>query len=83
MAIPKCLIDEVNKEHDYVVANFGEFHSAHEGLAIIREEYRELEDEVFVNQKYRSMKEMRKEALQLATMALRFIVDVCEPKEDK
>ena len=55
---------------------FGAFRSPHEGLAIIREEYTELEREVFGQFDERSMTKMRKEARQLAAMAIRFMVDL-------
>ena len=80
--IPTGLFVEVNNEHESAIAKFLPFHSAHEGLAIIQEEYEELKTEVFRNQSRRDMTSMRKEALQLATMALRFIMDICD-KEDK
>ena len=77
MSLPTSLLNEVDSEHDFAIGEFQPFHSAHEGFAIIQEEFEELKTEVFVNQKRRSTPKMRKEALQLATMALRFIVDIC------
>ena len=77
MAIPQNLLAELEAEHDFAVENFAPFHSAHEGLAIIQEEFEELKSEVFCNQNCRSTGLMHNEALQLAAMALRFIIDVC------
>lgn len=51
-------------------------HSPHEGLAVIREEYQELEREVFRRQEKHDKKAMRAEAVQLAAMAIRFVRDV-------
>ena len=51
---------------------FGPFASAHEGIAIIREEYLELEREVF----HGDLDRAAQEAIQLAAMAIRFLVDV-------
>lgn len=55
---------------------FGPFHSAHEGLAVIEEEYIELRNEVYAG-KRRNVDNMRKEAIQLAAMAMRFVRDCC------
>lgn len=57
---------------------FAPFNSAHEGYAVILEELDELWEEVRKNQKVRSVERMRKEAIQVAAMALRFIEDVCD-----
>lgn len=51
---------------------FPAFQSAHEGLAIIREEYLELERAIF----HGTGEEALTEAIQLAAMATRYIVDV-------
>jgi hypothetical protein len=64
-------------------ANMG---SAHEGAAIIQEEWEELWETVKAHKviglshKLRSddAAKMRKEAVQLAAMAIRFISDVCD-----
>jgi hypothetical protein len=50
-------------------------HSAHEGYAVILEELDELWDEVKAQKPERER--MRKEALQVAAMGLRFVIDVC------
>jgi hypothetical protein len=53
------------------------FNSAHEGYAVLKEEVDELWDHVKTNQKRRDLSAMRKEAIQVAAMALRFAYDVC------
>lgn len=57
---------------------WGAFNSAHEGFAVMKEEVDELWDHVKVNQKRRDLEAMRKEAIQVAAMALRFAAEVCD-----
>lgn len=52
------------------------FHNQHEAIAVIREEYLELEQECFKNQKNYDLDKQRKEAVQIAAMCLRFIVEL-------
>ena len=54
--------------------------SSHEGYAVILEEVDELWDEVKKNPKKHpeALGNMRKEAIQVAAMAMRFVVDVCD-----
>lgn len=56
---------------------FPPFHSAHEGWAIIKEELDELWEVVRLNQAtpLRSLN-LRKECIQVAAMAIRFLVDM-------
>ena len=53
------------------------FHSPHEGYAVIKEELEELWDEI---KKLKSFKDrsrgLRRESIQLAAMAMRFIYDL-------
>lgn len=78
------------KELDYAVEQvlqellkarqgFSGFNSAHEGFSILNEEVDELWDEVKVNQKKRNVLKLRGEAIQVAAMALRFILDCTNP----
>lgn len=57
--------------------NWPAFNSAHEGYAVLFEEVDELWDHVKVKQKFRDIDAMKKEAIQVAAMALRFAIDVC------
>ncbi len=63
----------VETELKEATAEFGPFLSAHEGLAIIEEEFLELRKAVFWGEGSRQV-----EATQLAAMAIRFLQDICE-----
>ena len=68
---------ELADELDRAVNKFGPMASPHEGWAVIREELEpELWDHV-VGNTGRSP-EARHEALQVAAMALRYIIDLCD-----
>ena len=56
---------------------FPPFHSAHEGYATLLEEVDELWELVKANPTRRDYAAMRKEAVQVAAMAISFIVEVC------
>lgn len=55
----------------------GPFHTAHEGYAVILEEMDELKAEVWKKRSERELKRMRTEAVHVAAMAYRFLVDLC------
>lgn len=59
------------------------YNSAHEGLGVLLEEFTELQTEVFIKQKNRDLKAMRKEAIQVAAVAIRFAADVCSEKKGR
>ena len=54
------------------------YNSAHEGFAVIHEEFDELKAHVWMKQRDRDLAAMRKEAIQVAATAVRFIRDVCD-----
>lgn len=54
--------------------------SPHEGYAVILEELDELWALVKVKQSAQDLGAMRREACQVAAMALRFMIDLCPPK---
>lgn len=67
-------------------ARFADMQSAHEGAAVIQEEYEELWDAVKAHKvigrtsKLRSddALKMRREAIQISAMAIRFVRDICD-----
>ena len=65
----------------------GPFASAHEGVAVIEEEFLELRSAAFWDRKTKGdeawLRLMEKEATQLAAMALRFLVDVRRATEER
>ena len=60
-----------------VALNWPAMNSAHEGYGVLLEEFDELWAWVKTKQKNRNIDAMRQEALQIAAMAIRFAVDVC------
>lgn len=69
---------EVRCELDNARTRFPAFASAHEGIAVIREEFDELWQEIKNDKQPAEERRnrMRAEAKQLAAMALRFMVDL-------
>lgn len=61
----------VDIEFGKATKKFGSFNSVHEGYAVLLEEMDELWDDIKAN------KDPSEEAIQVAAMALRFLVDVC------
>lgn len=70
------ILSEVGQEVEFAQDNYPPFASAHEGLAIVEEEFDELKAEVFKSPKRREHALMYEEAKQLAAMAVRFMLDV-------
>ena len=77
IAFDTVYFHKVADELESATEKFGPFASAHEGLAVIEEEFLEFRSAVFwgVDQKGRPS-DPYNEAVQLAAMALRFMVDV-------
>lgn len=68
----------VGAEAERANENWPKFNSAHEAFAVLKEEVDELWDHVKTNQKKRDLAEMKKEAIQIAAMAVRFASEVCD-----
>lgn len=73
------IFDEVKKAKD----NWPPFNSAHEGFAVLLEEVDELKAHVWTKQKNRDLTAMRKEAVQVAAMAIRFATEVCSEERGR
>jgi hypothetical protein len=74
---------EAKEELIKAIESWPEFNSAHEGWAVLLEEVNELWEHVKIKQKYRDIKRMRKEAIQVAAMALRFAAEICNEKRGR
>lgn len=72
-------ISKTLKEYYSASNKFGKFSSPHEGYAIILEELDELWEEIKGEQSFTRMSE---EAIQVASMALRFLVDCIQFEEE-
>ncbi len=74
------IVDEVVAELERATALHGPMSSPHEGYAVLQEEVNELWEEVKAN--IRDDDTMRAEAIQVAAMAIRFILDCCTDEEE-
>jgi len=70
------IANQVIKELERTTEKFGSFKSAHEGYCVLLEEVDELWDEVKTNQGYTMG--ARQEAIQIAAMAMRYILDISD-----
>ena len=68
-----AVFDEVETEFFRATTMYGTFNSAHEGYAVLKEEVDELWDDIKNNA---PLTNQRKEAIQVAAMAIRYILDV-------
>ena len=81
MTIEQSMLNEVATELRRARSLFKPIHSPHEALGVVMEEFDEFKAEVYVFNlaKGRDTRPaMRKELIQLATMALRSILDTLE-----
>lgn len=74
-------IKDLEAELQIALSVWPSFNSAHEGYGVLKEEFVELEKEIFLNQKKRDPAKMRTEALQVAAMAVRLAVEICKEPE--
>lgn len=71
-----AVLREVHNEAHRAMDKHAPMHSAHEGISVLREELDELWDEVKADRGYQDS--ARKEAIQIAAMAVRYVLDVCD-----
>ena len=69
--LASAVAEEVKTEIDNGEDKFGPFHSLHEGIAVLREEVLELENEVFWRSDKDKTDSVREEAIQVAAVAMR------------
>lgn len=74
---------DATAEAERAARNWPPYNSAHEGLAVIHEEFDELKAHVWTNQKRRDLKAMRAKAIQLAATALRFAAECCSEERGR
>ena len=73
------LIDEIKEARK----NWPGFYNAHEGFAVLHEEFDELKAHVWIRQDKRDLTAMRSEAIQVAAMAIRFATEVCSEEKGR
>lgn len=78
--LDRVLLD-VEEELQRAIQSNGTFNSVHEGYAVLLEEVDELWDEVKKKTKLRDVKNMERECIQIAAMAVRFIWDCVKNKQ--
>lgn len=64
-------------------AQWNALNSAHEGYGVMLEEVDELWDEIKIKQKNRDLDKLRKEALDVAAMALRIAAEVADERRGR
>ncbi len=79
MILTDEILHDIKKEFVSASQKFDSFKTYHEGYAVILEELDELWDEI--KAKKHSHENMKKEAIQVAAMALRFIYDLLDTKD--
>jgi NTP pyrophosphatase (non-canonical NTP hydrolase) len=71
------VFDDISEELTRTIKKFKPFNSSHEGYAVLKEEVDELWDAIKTN----NLENARTEAVQVAAMAIRYIMDVPTTKE--
>lgn len=77
------VLGAIKAELSVAMANWPAMNSAHEGYGVLLEEVDELWDHVKTKQKNRDLEKMKKEAVQVAAMAIRFAIEVCNEERGR
>lgn len=77
------VLDEVEVEVAQATAKWPPYNSAHEGLGVLLEEVFELQLHVFMKQRSRDLDAMRREAIQVAVVAVRFASELCDEERGR
>ncbi|MDH4163300.1 MAG: hypothetical protein OEW15_11525 [Nitrospirota bacterium] len=77
------IFEEIEAEAVTGREKYGAFNSAHEGFAVLQEEVDELKQHVWTNQSKRDLGGMKKEAMQVAAMAVRFAAECCSEERGR
>lgn len=76
-------VHEACAEASLAMAKWPAYNSAHEGYGVLAEEFAELIEHVFTKQENRDLAAMRKEAIQVAAVALRFAAELCDEERGR
>lgn len=77
------VLADIKAELKFAMSKYPAMNSAHEGYGVLLEEVDELWEIVKVKQKNRDIVNMRKEAIQVAAMAIRFAIDICNEERGR
>lgn len=77
------IMNEVMGETSKAMGMWPPMNSAHEGWGVLSEEMDELWEHVKLKQQSRDLAAMRKEAIQVAAMAIRFAFEVCNEERGR
>ena len=70
-------LNDIHNEACRAAKLYPSFVSYHEGYAVLKEEVDELWDEIKKSKPGANSEKIKKEAIQVGAMALRFLVDLC------
>lgn len=74
----KQSLQAIETEFNRAEKLFPQFHSNHEGYAVLKEELDELWDEIKKSKDVRGNEQMRKELIQIGAMVVRFLDNLCD-----